>query len=214
MPRSRRADPTALAMQAARLRRDTGCDLQDAVAEVFGDMSGYESAKSASELLDSGMWRLVRAVNCGALKIGTATEQRIAAVRKGIPPKDVEPDLADYLYLITEPNGRLGKVGVASKIGVDGPRARFNEAQRGNPRKLRVAGLWRFTQDGQAEVAERAVLRHFEPTAGGKEWRRGITIEDVNRIAEAGGGQRMPVPPGLRGTYETRPPSDFKRIPQ
>ena len=123
-------------MQAARLRRDTGCDLRDAVAEVFGDMSGYESAKSASELLDSGMWRLVRAVNRGALKIGTATEQRIAAVRKGIPPKDVEPDLADYLYLITEPNGRLGKVGVASKIGVDGPRARFNEGPTRQPPQI------------------------------------------------------------------------------
>ena len=192
MPRSRKANTTALAMKAARLRYRTGCELRVAVEEVFGDQSGYESSKSASELLVSGMCQLIASVDRGELAIGAADEQRKAAILKGVQPKDVKPDLADYLYVITEEsNPALGKIGVTSKIGSDFPQSRFNTIQQGNPRKLRVAGLWKFTVDGQAEVVERAVLRRFKTTPGGKEWRRGIVIEIINSIAEAGGGQRV-----------------------
>ena len=74
-----------------------------------------------------------------------------------------------------------------------GPKIRFDEAQRGNPRQLRLVGLWRFEERKQATAVEKKLLKCGTRVSGGKEWREGITWEKADEEADKCGGEAQPV---------------------
>ena len=181
---------TSRALQAARMYHEGNCSLKEAARRCS---AGYESSKSASELLRSGMHELIRAVEHGHLNISNADHQRKAAISIGLPPKHVPVDGWEYLYLIADPDSSYRKIGVASKVGVAGPQVRLNEAQRGNPRKIDLIGLWRFARLKEVRVVEKLLKGKHRSSPGGKEWLADIDWEVVDEHAQAGGGQRIPL---------------------
>ena len=178
------------ALQAAQMKERQGWMLMKA-AKHCG--VGYETAKNAGDILRSGMRDLRRAVLDGRLTVGTAHAQYQAASKAGLDASSVRADTSHCLYLITEENGDSNcfKIGVASQVGMVGPKIRFDEAQRGNPRKLKLAGLWRFSERPQAMAVEKKLLenKNYKEVLGGKEWREGINWEKANEEAVKGGGE-------------------------
>lgn len=175
------------AMQAAEMADRGECTLKEAAKLC---RVGYETAKNAGDIHRSGMRDLQRAVFDGRLTVGTAHAQYQAASKAGLDGSSIRADTSHCLYLITEEdsNGNWSKVGVASHVGMLGPKIRFDEAQRGNPRKLQLAGLWRFSERKQATAVEKKLLKGHKRVTGGKEWRDGITWDKANQEAVRGGG--------------------------
>lgn len=126
-------------MAAARMAERGECTLWEAAKKC---RVGYETAKNAGDILRSGMEDLRRAVLDGCLTVGTAHAQYDAALKAGLDKRSVKADTSHCLYLIAEEDGNSNwlKIGVASHVGMVGPKIRFDEAQRGNPRQLRWWG--------------------------------------------------------------------------
>ena len=147
------------AMRAARMKQERPELTLMKTAKDCG--VGYETAKNAGDILRSGMCDLRRAVLDGHLTVGTAHAQYQAALKAGLDASSVRADTSHCLYLITEENGNSDcfKIGVASQVGMVGPKIRFDEAQRGNPRKLKLAGLWGFSERPQATAVRKETAR-------------------------------------------------------
>jgi hypothetical protein len=153
---------------------------------------GHKSVKKASALLQSGMEHLIQAVDNGEITISTAYREYLIAKRAGRNPESVEAASGQWLYLITE----KVKGSKWSKVGVGPPTVRFDEAQRGNPRKLWLAGTWWFRSNKEARDVEDVFKgnKKYPKALGGSEWREGMSASDVNEIAVLGGGRRSLVP--------------------
>ncbi len=181
--------------RAAQMRRDCGYTLKQ-VEKKCGVKT--ETVKNAGDLLRWEMYHLVQAVVDGNLAVGTAHKQGHSAKMAGRAPQSVKPDYSHCLYLLTEEDGDTSwaKIGIESEAGVLGPKIRFDEAQRGNPRKLYLAGLWRFEDRKQAMAVEKIFkndLERYPTVPGGKEWREGIKYSVVHPIAMKHGGRRSPI---------------------
>ena len=178
------------AIRAAQMAERQGWTLMESAKHC---RVGYETATNAGDILRSGMRDLRRAVLDGRLTVGTAHAQYQAAFKAGLDESSVRADTSHCLYLITEENGNSDcfKIGVASRVGTVGPK----KAQRGNPRKLMLTGLWRFAERTQATAVEKKLLenKNYKEVQGGKEWREGITWEKANEEAVRGGGKSQSV---------------------
>ena len=115
------------AMRAARMAERNECTLWEA-AKRRG--VGYETAKNAGDIIRSGMCDLLRAVLDGRLTVGTAHAQYQTALKAGLDNVSVKADTSHCLYLIAEEgrNSNRFKIGVASHVGMVGPKIRFDEA--------------------------------------------------------------------------------------
>ena len=144
--------------------------------------------KKAVKLLQSDRNDLVQAVEKGIIALSDA-EQMLGNGRRQ------RRSLAgQHLYLITE----IGKGSKWAKVGIGSPRVRFDEAQRGNPRRLRLAGAWWFQSKREARAVERALLNNgYREAPGGSEWREGITHAATDEIAVLGRGDPFPWLPSL-----------------
>ncbi len=142
--------------------------------------------KKAVKLLQSDRNDLVQAVEKGIIALSDA-EQML-----GNSGRQRRSSTGQHLYLITE----IGKGAKWAKVGIGSPRVRFDEAQRGNPRRLRLAGAWWFQSKGEARAVERALLNNgYKEAPGGSEWREGITRAAVNDIARLARGERVSMAP-------------------
>ncbi len=152
---------------------------------------GEKLVRDASALLQSGMGDLIQSVDEGKA-LSTAYKEYLTAKRAGRNPESVKADSGQWLYLITE--GFKGSKW--SKIGVGDLPGRFDEAQRGNPRKLRLAGAWWFPSDPDARKVEEMIKedKSLPKAPGGSEWREGMTASYVNEIAVSKDGRRS-LPP-------------------
>ena len=142
--------------------------------------------KKAVKLLKSGRDDLIRAVEEEGMALSDAENM----LKRDEIPRNTQG--GQHLYLITE--GFKG--GKWSKIGVGVLPVRFDEAQRGNPRKLRLAGAWWFPSDPEAREVEDMIKedKKLPKAPGGNEWREGMTASYVNEIAVSKDGRRS-LPP-------------------
>ena len=142
--------------------------------------------RKAVKLLNSGRDDLIRGVE----EEGKALSDVENMLKRGEVSRNTQG--GQYLYLITE--GFKGSKW--SKIGVGDLPVRFDEAQRGNPRKLRLAGAWWFPSDTEAQKVEDMIKKDISlPKApGGNEWRKGMPASYVNEIAISKDGRRS-LPP-------------------
>ena len=147
------------------------------------------TVKKAVALLSSERRDLVRSVKNRELSLSRADQMRIngQSLREGSDEQ--------WLYLITEP-GRDSKW---SKIGVGDLPTRFDDLQRGNPRKLRLAGAWWFPADSDARYVEEMLKEDekFPKAPGGNEWREGLTASYVNDVIVGSKRGRRSLAPGF-----------------
>ena len=135
-------------------------------ARDFGATS--RMVKKAAKLLKSGRHDLIRAVQ----EEGKALSYAENMLKRGEVQRNAQG--GQHLYLITE----AVKGSKWSKIGVGDLATRFDEAQRGNPRKLRLAGPWWFPSDPEARKVEDMLKedKKLPKAPGGNEWRESTTI--------------------------------------
>ena len=179
------------AMQAARAYlkgKPSGSRTSKYREKDAGDAFGVceRTVKKGVALLTSERRDLVIAVKNMELSLSRADQMRKngQGLREGSDEQ--------WLYLITE----AGTDSKWSKIGVGDLVTRFDEAQRGNPRKLRLAGAWWFPTDSEAREVKEMLKedKKLSKAPGGNEWREGLTPSYVNDIADTKRGRRSLAP--------------------
>jgi hypothetical protein len=86
-----------------------------------------------------------------------------------------------YVYLLEELSHHPGESGPWTKIGYsqNPPEWRVNaNLKRGNPRTLRLSGVFEFDTEAEAFAAEQAAHAHFYPFKHEREWFK-VKWEDV-----------------------------------